>query len=44
MVVICVGLVMESGVQGNITDEMINNYLDHHKETPASDDNFILEG
>jgi len=29
---------------GNITEEMINQYLDHHKETPASDDNFILEG
>jgi len=29
---------------GNITEEMINQYLDHHKEIPASDDNFILEG
>ena len=29
---------------GNITEEMINQYLDHHKETPSSDDNFILEG
>jgi len=28
---------------GNITDEMVNKYLDHHKETPNTDDNFILE-
>ena len=28
---------------GNITDEMIQNYLDHHKEGPNSDQNFILE-
>ena len=28
---------------GNITDDMINNYLDHHKEKPNDDDNFILE-
>jgi len=27
----------------NITDEMIQNYLDHHKEGPNSDQNFILE-
>ena len=28
---------------GNITDEMIENYLDHHKDGPNSDQNFILE-
>jgi hypothetical protein len=28
---------------GNITDEMIENYLEHHKEGPNSDQNFILE-
>jgi len=28
---------------GNITDEMIQEYLDHHKEGPNSDENFILE-
>jgi putative transposase len=28
---------------GNITDEMIKEYLDHHKEGPNSDQNFILE-
>jgi putative transposase len=28
---------------GNITDEMIQEYLDHHKEGPNSDQNFILE-
>jgi putative transposase len=28
---------------GNITDEMIQNYLDHHGEGPNSDQNFILE-
>jgi putative transposase len=28
---------------GNITDEMIEQYLDHHKEGPNSDQNFILE-
>ena len=28
---------------GNITDEMIQQYLDHHKEGPNSDKNFILE-
>jgi putative transposase len=28
---------------GNITDEMIEQYLDHHKEDPNSDQNFILE-
>ncbi len=29
---------------GNITDEMVNKYLDHHKGSPNTDDNFILEG
>ena len=28
---------------GNITDEMIQNYLNHHKEGPNGDQNFILE-
>jgi putative transposase len=28
---------------GNITGEMIQQYLDHHKEGPNSDQNFILE-
>ena len=28
---------------GNITDEMIQEYLDHHKEGANSDQNFILE-
>jgi putative transposase len=28
---------------GNITDEMIQSYLDHHGEGPNSDQNFILE-
>jgi len=28
---------------GNITDEMIENYLEHHREGPNSDQNFILE-
>ena len=28
---------------GNITDEMIQQYLNHHKEGPNSDENFILE-
>lgn len=28
---------------GNITDEMIARYLDHHREGPNSDQNFILE-
>ena len=28
---------------GSITDEMIERYLDHHKEGPNSDENFILE-
>ena len=28
---------------GNITDEMVQEYLEHHKEGPNSDQNFILE-
>ena len=28
---------------GNITDEMIQEYLNHHKGGPNSDENFILE-
>jgi len=28
---------------GNITDEMVQEYLNHHKEGPNSDQNFILE-
>ncbi len=28
---------------GNITDEMVQQYLDHHKEGPNSDQNFIME-
>ncbi|MEP6746955.1 MAG: IS200/IS605 family transposase [Bacteroidota bacterium] len=28
---------------GNITDEMIQEYLEHHKKVPNSDQNFILE-
>ena len=28
---------------GNITDEMIDKYLDHHRQKPNTDDNFILE-
>jgi putative transposase len=28
---------------GNITDEMIQTYLEHHREGPNSDQNFILE-
>jgi putative transposase len=28
---------------GNITDEMIQAYLEHHKEGPNTDQNFILE-
>ena len=27
----------------NMTDEMIQSYLEHHKEGPNSDQNFILE-
>jgi putative transposase len=28
---------------GNITGEMVQDYLNHHKEGPNSDQNFILE-
>ena len=28
---------------GNIRDEMIEKYLEHHREDPNSDENFILE-
>jgi putative transposase len=28
---------------GNITEEMLSEYLNHHKEQPNSDTNFILE-
>lgn len=28
---------------GNITDELIQAYLEHHREGPNSDENFILE-
>ncbi|MCF8248058.1 MAG: IS200/IS605 family transposase [Saprospiraceae bacterium] len=28
---------------GNITDEMLQAYLDHHKAHPNGDENFILE-
>lgn len=28
---------------GKITDEMIEQYLEHHKDEPNSDQNFILE-
>ena len=28
---------------GNITDEMIDSYLEHHQENPNGDENFILE-
>ncbi len=28
---------------GNITDEIIQAYLEHHKDGPNSDENFILE-
>ena len=28
---------------GNITDEMIHEYLEHHKDGPNHDQNFILE-
>ena len=28
---------------GNITDELLQEYLDHHKESPNGDENFILE-
>ncbi len=28
---------------GNITDEMVQEYLEHHREHPNGDENFILE-
>ena len=28
---------------GNITQEMIDEYLEHHREKPNTDENFILE-
>ena len=28
---------------GNITDEMINQYLEHHRDKPNADESFILE-
>jgi putative transposase len=28
---------------GNITEEMLSTYLEHHKDHPNSDENFILE-
>jgi putative transposase len=28
---------------GNITDELLQNYLSHHKDTPNGNENFILE-
>jgi putative transposase len=28
---------------GNITDDMVQEYLNHHKEGPNTDQNFILE-
>ena len=37
------GIGYGSWSSGNITDEMIQKYLDHHKDNPNSDQNFILE-
>jgi|GEM_PF-2116398 len=28
---------------GNITDELIQDYLEHHRDGPNGDQNFILE-
>jgi putative transposase len=28
---------------GNITDELLQTYLSHHKDTPNGSENFILE-
>ena len=28
---------------GNVTDEVLQNYLNHHKDNPNSNENFILE-
>ena len=37
------GIGYEAWSTGNVTDEMIQEYLNHHKEGPNSDQNFILE-
>lgn len=31
------------GIGYDITDEMLSAYLDHHKDKPNGDENFILE-
>lgn len=28
---------------GNVTDEMVNNYLEHHRNDPSDQSNFILD-
>jgi len=28
---------------GNITDEIVQEYLEHHRERPNDDENFFLE-
>ena len=28
---------------GNVTDEMVDEYLEHHRDSPNSDENFILD-
>ena len=28
---------------GNVTEDMIDNYLEHHRDTPNDNENFILE-
>ena len=28
---------------GNITDKMVNEYLEHHRKSPNDNDNFIIE-
>ena len=37
------GIGYGAGSSGNITDEMIGNYLEHRKEGANSDQNFIPE-
>ena len=37
------GIGYEAWSTGNITDEMVQQYLDHHKEGPNNDQNFIRE-
>ena len=37
------GIVYGAWSTGNITDEMVQEYLNHHKEGPNGDQNFILE-